>query len=1119
MAAYKSNKKQASELEGIIDSLKDTKEYDRVLKALEDSIKKYGRTKYEIEKSLFKPFSSHHYREEQAAILKMTNALKEINNIDVNLGKKFGIDDGAEIDELAERYKKLKNVISQIAEAKKLASEGKMDMKQADDMVKRLERQKKFIESNTSGLDVGGVRALAEIRNGQENETTKALERQLELKKASKNGEKEYERARERTALAEEKNAKRMESISAAWGKISQIGGDFISIIKQTVMYAAEWEDSAYKTGRAIGFSTNQTKAYLNDMAKDIGDFGFKYGMSDEEIEKWEGRIVQATGKAIVMSHEQKDAFAAASKTFGDEVVDGMIASMDNMGGSILEATSNLAKAQIGARRLGIDASKYAKDFADNLSWAQKNVSFKNGTDGIRRMTELSEVLKVNMQGIIQAADKMGTVQGSIESSAKLQMLGGRFAMNFSDPMRAMYQSQSDPEALFKTIVDSVKGMSTFDKENGMATTNWQGRQMLKAAAEASGANYDDLLQASQSQAKLQFMGSMMNPNLTEDEKLSVANRAQRGSNGQYYVDYYNDATGKHEQKNINSLTSSDVKNMTARAEQEKDLNGNVQKITDFLGKDIKDTLTGYVSLAKSTLFPTGFGIAHSIVNVANKIYNFLLQLPEKVKSWLLPALAALIIAPSASMGILKMVGKGVWNLGKGIGHIGTQLFTGHGFGMEGAEKSAEAGSKIIGAEREVASGKEIANGVKALEETESATKSSSFLGKLGIKNFSSLSKLGKGLRIGGAAAGALQAAYGITQIYSGAEDEDNQEANLAQMRNNRSLQDTAALNGGYSPIESNMARIAAANQKKSMGIADTIGGTALAAGSFYGPIGLAVGGLIDAASHFAAHAFSKKASDVTYEEQAKDRANTYWFETSKFGEKAVNSQRDIVSQAIIKTCDIAASIYQLLASTGKDKNLNKALTSKLNKSAGIEDDKFEWYNPFTWFSNGGVVPDTFANGGYAVAKNKSGYYPTNSSINPYEGDNVITRVNAGEIILNTHEQDTIKRLMPRGTKVKPNDNQYEKVTFVSHKIPEKSSSKSESMRQNTGKFDINISGTINLNANGHKVDLKELINDPSFKRELVGMITRQASKNYEGKYNPSPSNRMGSGNNYRAWV
>ena len=73
---------------------------------------------------------------------------------------------------------------------------------------------------------------------------------------------------------------------------------------------------------------------------------------------------------------------------------------------------------------------------------------FADGVNGIMKMTALSEKLGFNLQSMGSVIDKFNTIQGSIESSANLQMLGGMGAAYGSNPMTMLYESLNDQRLL-----------------------------------------------------------------------------------------------------------------------------------------------------------------------------------------------------------------------------------------------------------------------------------------------------------------------------------------------------------------------------------------------------------------------------------------------------------------------------------------------------------------------------------------------------------------------------------------------------------------------------------------------------------------------------------------------
>ena len=898
--------------------------------------------------------------------------------------------------------------------------------------------------------------------------------------------------AQEKSADVNERTQRNSETLKEKWGQVTTVGSGLFDMVKKLVMFGAEWEDKAFVTGRAIGFTTTQTRAYLSQMTQNLRTVGVTYGLTSDQIAGFQDRVSKATGKAIVMSKTQTNIFAAASKVFGEQVTDETVQKMDSIGGGMQQAGEALMGAQLNARRYGFDASQLVGKFTDNLVWAQKHVNFKDGVNGVMRMTVLSESLKINMQSIMAAADKMSTVEGSIKSSASLQMLGGNFAREFSDPMRVLYESQSDPEAIMKRVLRSTAGSSTFNLKTGLAQTNYYGRAQMKAAAQALGIDESELLQSSQAQAKLQALGGQMN-GLSDDEKLAVANRAQRDQNGNYTVDYYDEKTGKQVHKGIGEMTTSDVQKMSAYANASKDINGNVNGIKENLfgfSKDVHDQLTGIENQFKGALLDKEVNLLPTVTQILQKVTDFINAMP----TWLTAITAAIAIGGGATAWAVtksatSLAGKIASHLfpsmsGGFIGRVtGNQTRVLENVGENAASETFSEASPTRNARpTNVRNGWDNSfegtfdkNGRLVTEEANVTEKAVGSSQKGLFKNIGS-ETMGK---IGGSLISALIGAYMI-----GSANQEGDEArnsfnygngmtNAFDKRYHRGDErGTANTIAKLSDIERNRASGIGAGVGTAIGgILGTIFGGGV--GGFLGgiggmAIGKSVGGL-----------FAKSSSKITYEEQSKDRAKRYLYETGKFGIGALNGQ-NVVGQATIKSADILSSIYMLLAQKFGGKGFGKDLNVEIARANGgekvakeVQDSQAtKWYKPWTWFSNGGVI------------KAANGY-------SPYEGDHIHIRANAGEMVLNQKEQGVVSSLI---------NSPYSKRTKIESGRSDVYSNRGS--ENAGGNININFSGSIKLDAGGQRIDFTELLKNEAFKREMVDMIIQKMNTNHGAKTN-----------------
>jgi hypothetical protein len=228
---------------------------------------------------------------------------------------------------------------------------------------------------------------------------------------------------------------------------------------------------------------------------------------------------------------------------------------MNGMRGQVSAVQGAISKAYATAAKQGLNAQKFSKKVAENLSMANR-LNFRNGIDGITRMAAMAEKFGLNMKSVETAAGQFMELDSAIEHSAHLQMLGGSIGASFGNPLQNAYESMYDPEAFAKKMEDAMKGMATFDTKKGYATMSAMNQEILRNYAKEMGLNAEEVVANAKKMAEVrykekEFGGSKLNGlGLSEEQKNFFINNGQV-KNGQLY---YTDSHG-----NEHNVSSGDV--------------------------------------------------------------------------------------------------------------------------------------------------------------------------------------------------------------------------------------------------------------------------------------------------------------------------------------------------------------------------------------------------------------------------------------------------------------------------------------------------------------------------------------------------------------------------------
>ena len=239
----------------------------------------------------------------------------------------------------------------------------------------------------------------------------------------------------------------------------------------------------------------------------------------------------------------------------GDEGASQFASQLENFGLNPEEVGNRVYDMFKESAKYGVSFDKYAKNFTNSLKLAQ-NYTFDGGLKNIREMARRATEIKLDIQQVANFADKVSTLEGSMQAAAQLSVLGGSFA-KYSDPLRMLYLGLNDVGGLEKHIEGMFGDKAFFNKETGQIEVSAFNRQRIKAAAEATGMDYSKTMESIYAQGRQRIVDSQIVGDFTEDEKSAIKNQAQLDENGRGYI------TINGERKDVSALTNEDVKILT----------------------------------------------------------------------------------------------------------------------------------------------------------------------------------------------------------------------------------------------------------------------------------------------------------------------------------------------------------------------------------------------------------------------------------------------------------------------------------------------------------------------------------------------------------------------------
>lgn len=356
---------------------------------------------------------------------------------------------------------------------------------------------------------------------------------------------------------------------------------NFWTVIKQFNDPWAKIDHAASKYSKVIGQSEKQYAATRKQAIKAVRsrNIGIDYNMSADELIAAQQSFAVGAGRNISLSTNAQEYMAAMTAVYGDKANDLMV-SFEKFGLGMEATGSHMGKMFQDAVKSGISLDKYAKNVQTGLALAQ-SYTFSGGLKSMERMAKQAAKIHMDMQQIQAVADKVGTVEGSITTAAKIQVLGGPFA-SMADPLGMLSESWGDMEGLANRLAKITNDIGHFNRRTGEVEVTAFNKQRLRAYAEATGQDYSKVMEQVHHQAKLNEIQSQIKSSsarfLDKDMQELIQNSATF-KNGKAGV------TINGEFKELSKLTNNDrealIKETQGQSADIKDIAKNLQSLID----------------------------------------------------------------------------------------------------------------------------------------------------------------------------------------------------------------------------------------------------------------------------------------------------------------------------------------------------------------------------------------------------------------------------------------------------------------------------------------------------------------------------------------------------------
>jgi uncharacterized phage-associated protein len=371
-------------------------------------------------------------------------------------------------------------------------------------------------------------KALAVGKNAAE---TKQLQKALDEEIKKLQAQKELYEA---NLKAVSKTKMLVNETSKALGKLPGTIKDVYSKIKGYGLF--DMDKSIRSSALGMGLLKSRSDTFRKSITAASGQIT-QMGGTIEETTKMQSAYSEEIGRSVLLGAKNLVNITAIAKGTGmgaDEAAK-MAAEFEQQGMSVEKVAKFMNQTMMDASKMGLNSSKVIKNITSNMKMLNR-YNFKGGVQGFKKMAETVTKLGINMNSVAGMADKLMNIEGAVEMSAKLQVLGGKWSQ-LADPFKLMYMARNDMEGLTKAVADAASQNAKFDKEGNVQLAAVE-MSRLREVAEATGVELETLVTAGKNMAKFKTIRTQMSvTGLSDEEKEFLENTAQFNDKGQAYIE------------------------------------------------------------------------------------------------------------------------------------------------------------------------------------------------------------------------------------------------------------------------------------------------------------------------------------------------------------------------------------------------------------------------------------------------------------------------------------------------------------------------------------------------------------------------------------------------------
>lgn len=261
-----------------------------------------------------------------------------------------------------------------------------------------------------------------------------------------------------------------------------------------------EMDKSIKKSALSMGLLGTRSEEFYSNIQRSQ-DAAINLGVTIQELAEIQAGYSDELGRSVLLGQKGLVSITNMAKGtgIGAEAAAKMAAEFDAQGLSAQKTAEYIEQTMNDTSSMGLNASTVIKNIQNNIKLLNK-YNFKGGVKGLAKMAETVTKLGMDMNTIAPMADKLFNIEGAVEMSAQLQVLGGKWSQ-LADPFKLMYQARNDMDGLVKSIGEAAAQSASLDEDGNIKLASVE-MARLRQVAETTGVSYEELAEAAKRAGK-----------------------------------------------------------------------------------------------------------------------------------------------------------------------------------------------------------------------------------------------------------------------------------------------------------------------------------------------------------------------------------------------------------------------------------------------------------------------------------------------------------------------------------------------------------------------------------------------------------------------------------------